>query len=394
MTKDDRTKKAEPASRIISFSNLIYGPPNNHVTGTRYEEGNGNGTKGPLGNGYELFGFRRFAKNYLLCKKPSSINEEKMSVNNAEANLITVRGEISDCFKLYEQERERESQSDLEGVPELLHYSVPMGQITASEYEPMTEESLNDVDTHDNSFKSKDGTTGGESREMVVVSITGIPPGTGLGSVLSQMSGGPLRRITLHTQYSYILGQERISGIDLKYFKEKDARGFMRLGSSNLFRVNGLHLRPELHGDSDVEADVDIDKCSIAQKNKNEVTEPEVSRCLLFKRFGINECLPCGEDKLMHSTHSNRSGSTEGHNNCCESVCGLKNDFKKYGTILDVTPIVSRKLCFAVHFANVASAIRAMQAFELKGTELNKKYYKRWAMWYGKDLTDKPSIEL
>jgi hypothetical protein len=60
---------------------------------------------------------------------------------------------------------------------------------------------------------------------------------------------------------------------------------------------------------------------------------------------------------------------------------------------LEITPVISKKLCLAIHFYDTVSAINAKKEFDGKTTEIYEKY-KDWTLWYGKDLCDTPCLNV
>ena len=68
-------------------------------------------------------------------------------------------------------------------------------------------------------------------------------------------------------------------------------------------------------------------------------------------------------------------------------VAAIRKELASFGEVMDVLPVVSRKTCFAVIFADVRSAVVAKKTCETPGSPLNT-MFRGWLFWYGKDPTD------
>ena len=343
---------------------------------------------------HEVFGFRRFARSYLLgsgknAKIPSSRISNRYEVVDGTCmrsdarfaginpppptlNRIKRRNAQEKAGYIFNMEsvsrdhmmkpKGRTFDLDLEANPGL--YRLP------DLFQDQSGTSLIGEDgtfctTTSSEYESWISTGRGNS-----VIFTAIPDNIGVGSILSQVCGGPLARIREYKNES----DNKLEELELSFITSEDALSFMRYGRTYLFRVNGVHLTPHWAGS--------IDIVSAMFDGVSPEDYSDVCRCLVLKKYLVcnvkakHSGLP--KDSLLENVDVNE----------------IRKDFGEFGEILEVAPIVSRKLCISIHFYSVESAIKSMFEYEDPSTFIHKKYFKTWAAWYGKDVTDRPCVLL
>ncbi|ODQ77796.1 hypothetical protein BABINDRAFT_40687, partial [Babjeviella inositovora NRRL Y-12698] len=212
-----------------------------------------------------------------------------------------------------------------------------------------------------------------------VVLLSHLPKSTGAKTVLAAVCGGPLERIEMHGT----------STAELYFLKLGDAGNFMEYGSGGMFVINGANVQPSWQ-----EKSIGIHQ-PVSMEIDHEMVVNGARRCLILKKLQTaprsRSSLSASGNSRYHVTasHSTPNQNTKGTLISEFSVDEALRDFSKYGTIVDISPVISRKLCFALHFADVRSAIAAKQEMELLDSSIGGKY-KDWLVWYGKDPTDVP----
>lgn len=210
-----------------------------------------------------------------------------------------------------------------------------------------------------------------KNKNITDIVINDIPLNTGLESILNQIYGGSIAKVEPQF-YDSDLG--RLKKIEIKFVSPEGAQEFMKYGCSNLFKVNGIHLNPQWTLKEDALLYEKVFK-SLTSQTKSE----KVCRCLILKKYPTKNNL-----RYVQISKQPPLDTID--------VIEIRRDFEKYGPILDITPVISRKLCISIIFYDILSAMKAMQSYEDKLSYTHEKYYKSWAIWYGKDLTDRPAI--
>lgn len=244
-----------------------------------------------------------------------------------------------------------------------------------------------------------------------IVAITTIPRKLSVPALLNQVYGGPLEKVELIRKHGYqYFNDERVyrlgesidwDGISifLHFNKHEDARAFYHYSKTGLFRVNDIYLNtvviPDDGGTSEVEED----------RNANSVVselmqgDEKARRVLVLKK-------PVSNKKSSYSRR--RLGYLDPLSNYTHNfdLDEIKRDFGEYGRLVEVSPIVSRKLCFGVQYYDVRSAVRVKRLLQSnldkttvgvrddgrhglkKDVELKRKY-NGWFVWYGRDPSDR-----
>ncbi|GAV54984.1 hypothetical protein ZYGR_0AS03070 [Zygosaccharomyces rouxii] len=339
---------------------------------------------------HELFGFRRFARNYLLGSDKSTkfktarqgnLPNEQSSYNcyaqvNAAPHQLQFRGNASNNKPGMNMDPEpsiRTQRLNVNG--EMVDYELDVFGIP---------QKIPDLFQEDNVYTTMDGenacVTSSSEDELLennvrprAVVLGNIPKSTGIASILAQLHGGPLENIAIHTGDAQTLKK-----VQLDFLTHEAAYSFMKYGRTNMFKINGQHLTPEWGRISDHK----IKKSNEWDDQQSSNEDQDFCRCLIMKKY-IN----CA--KRTKYSDAYKESPLEPLN-----LSEIKQDFGNFGEILEITPVVSRKLCISVNFFSMESAMKAMREYENPTSNLHKAYFDNWAIWYGKDITDRPCIAL
>lgn len=211
-----------------------------------------------------------------------------------------------------------------------------------------------------------------------IIVIRNLLTACGVKSTLSQVCGGPLERIVFHEH-------KKGSEIELYFLFPEHARKFYEFGSNTgLLVLNGTHLTVEWANKTNVQGLEHIHP-TIPNYLKHEVDYFGARRCLIFSKSVPEKSNR--HSQVMHypspRTHLSKDLNIE----------EIEKDFAAFGEIVEIASVISRKLCFCLHFADIRSAIIIKKECETEGSTLNAKY-NAWSIWYGKDPTDKPCLTI
>ncbi|QHS76331.1 Ssp2p [Saccharomyces paradoxus] len=328
-------------------------------------------------NGNELIGFRRFAKAYLFGGEAGSCGTDSYTPVRANVNKRRPKKEDRNvqqlwkrqhhsqgCFFSIDGDSNKETEAPVNKFYENGEY-INQDLVVKGKIYP---EETGVAD------KKIAGCQNPGFLKTRSISINDIPRGTGISSVLSQVRGGSLERIVV---YRYDTPERSLHKVDLFFLNYDGAQSFMRYAKTNIFKVNGVQLKPEWIFLESTYENV------MKEQSVNRIVEGEklISRCLIVKKSSTKTTL-------------NKSNLDKGQTLENIDIRELEKDFQNFGEVLEITPIVSRKLCISIFFYDISSAMRAMEEYEQKGSYLNNKYFKTWTIWYGKDITDQPCIDL
>lgn len=203
------------------------------------------------------------------------------------------------------------------------------------------------------------------------VLLSNLNESMGLNSVLQQVCGGPLEKLTVLSN----------GKIELFFIFPEHAKQFYTYGkATGLLMVNGVKLKVEWLNDEN-----NLVNSTLSSSLMSDILHNGCRRCLIIsknipgKRIRNGDKMFYPEPDIHYSTNLNFEE--------------IKNDFNKFGKVLDIGSVISRKLCFSVFYYDIRCAILAKQELDLIGSELNKKY-KDWSIWYGKDITDRACFVL
>ncbi|KAF6063989.1 hypothetical protein FOB64_005573 [Candida albicans] len=182
------------------------------------------------------------------------------------------------------------------------------------------------------------------------VLLSNLNESMGLNSVLQQVCGGPLEKLTVLSN----------GKIELFFIFSNMQNNFIHM------------VKPRVNS-------------TLSSSLMSDILHNGCRRCLIIsknipgKRIRNGDKMFYPEPDIHYSTNLNFEE--------------IKNDFNKFGKVLDIGSVISRKLCFSIFYYDIRCAILAKQELDLIGSELNKKY-KDWSIWYGKDITDRACFVL
>lgn len=337
---------------------------------------------------HELFGFRRMARAYLLGYDENPVEEKRKLLssytnnnnyivsNGSGSSLptgaapIIKRKRIDQNFLLRINQDPSVKTEKLHVTAELSDYSLNKQESNYLVYEDtdISTSTLDDFKEYPVNIKQLY-----KQLWKTDVVIKNIPHGTGISSIINQIFGGLLENVTLIYDTD-----NRLKDVKLKFQTMEDADAFMKYSYTNLFKVNGRRLYPQW--EVKVPGEISSDNL-LEQFTKNVVRPDGACRSLILKQQSHN--------------NSSKSNSRERTNTIQElNITKIKQDFVNFGELLNIAPLISRKICLSINFLDVRSAMKAMEAYEDLNSDLHKKYFTTWSMWYGKDITDRTCIEL
>ncbi|SCU82645.1 LADA_0C07008g1_1 [Lachancea dasiensis] len=212
-----------------------------------------------------------------------------------------------------------------------------------------------------------------------ILQLQNLPKNCGLRSLISQIHGGPLEKIQFITE-----GQDRTATrfIQLHFTSTGSAQSFMRYAQAKNFQVNGCTLAVEWAPKANNKLlNVDVTEIGgiIDEKLISNGSEgSNARRCIIVKK---TVDASSGRSRNIHSRR---------HGPCKFDVKDLREDFEKFGDIVEITPMISRKLCVSISYFDIKSAIDVLQSYENPNSYMNKKYNREWSISYGRDITETP----
>jgi len=225
-----------------------------------------------------------------------------------------------------------------------------------------------------------------------VVQLKNFSSFVGIKSVLAQVCGGPLERVAiirsgssssqqLQLQTNY--NQLKNNTLELWFLYPHDADSFMTFCSSGMFLINGFHYEPQWAPKHHQHKPHETYHLQPDESVSEQMINHGARRCLILKKYIPKRVKPSSKH-LYPSPNSHLSEL---------NIEEIKFDFTTFGKIIDVTPVISKKLCVAIHFFDVESAINAKKSFLDHSSGFYMKY-REWTLWYGKDPAEKPCINI
>ena len=362
-----------------------------------------------LDGGSERRRFRTIAKSYLFGHKKGQIRDlnafhEQFYANEAPEPKFSSNYDTS-IFLL-----ERKSSALVDQVADQVVACClsPTVSIDESEDYPMKEwlskstnqdfstfsgsKAISEKQLFSSSDCAKQRTEFLNTRKVVI--LENIPAITDVDSILNQVYCGPIEKIVKTT---FEKDTSQIKELELFFVEHEDAEKFMHFASSNLFLINGVHPNC-IWANSTINkaANDSFQKIKHYVYPKNEQVYSQHGSSSI--RTGARRCLILKKQAMKEPSISNYDHKNPYllYSSVLEpfDVNQLIKDFQKFGEIINVTPVVSRKMCVSINFSDIRNAIDAKVSFDTKGTLLNSKYHNDWALWYGKDIADKPAFSV
>lgn len=207
------------------------------------------------------------------------------------------------------------------------------------------------------------------------VVLKDVPLGAGLAGILSHIRGGALERV--------VFREHPAPTLEATFIEAKLARCFFEYASQTGFlSVNGHRVLAESMDLSNT-ASLDYMQPLVPYLEKEYLRGAR--RVLILARPVHDK--PEREGPIMHYP------SARLHLLKDVDVEQIRRDFAKYGDVVEVTPVVSRKLCFSIHYTDIRLAIVAKQDVRSEGSIMGAKYH-AWTVSYGKDPADAPCYVL
>ncbi|SJM86203.1 uncharacterized protein ZBIST_2722 [Zygosaccharomyces bailii] len=336
----------------------------------------------------EIFGFRRFARNYLLASDKSgrfrSSRRENPSVNGYNGNCYAQvnaapyqiqfqNSNAKNGFGVTIGQEPSTKTHRLNVNGEMIDYELDAYGVPQRIPDLFKEDHINVSLEGENVF-----VTSSSEDELLehnvhpkVITLGDVPGNTGIGSILAQVCGGPLENIVVQ-----INEEQALQRVELDFCTFNAARSFMRYGRTNMFKINGSHLKPVWGKTSTGSQRKEWEEPRSDEESSN------VCRCLILKKY-------ISSTRRTKYSDVYKESPLEPLN-----ISEIKHDFGNFGQIQEITPVVSRKLCISISFYSVDSAVKVMKEYEDPTTVLHKNYFDSWAIWYGKDITDRPCTVL
>ncbi|RCK54509.1 Sporulation-specific protein 2 [Candida viswanathii] len=208
------------------------------------------------------------------------------------------------------------------------------------------------------------------SKKRCVV-LSNINESMGLNSIIQQVCGGPLEKLVVLPN----------GKIELYFIFPEHAKQFYTYGkATGLLMVNGIKLRVEWLNDENNPVNFTLSKSLMT-----DILQNGCRRCLIISKNIPGKRIRNGDKMFYPEPDIHYSGNL--------NLDEIRADFVRFGKIMDIGSVISRKLCFSIFYFDIRCAILAKQELDLVGSELSKKY-KDWSVWYGKDITDRACFVL
>lgn len=206
-----------------------------------------------------------------------------------------------------------------------------------------------------------------------VIIISGIPKDFGINMVLSQVCGGPLEQVMMKSQ-------ELFNTLKLCYIFAADARLFYEYAHrSGQFQFHGITPSIEWANPRNIDDYIYLEP--LPRYLIHQVTNLSSRRVLILTKKVLHKKTR-SDNRLYYPNPAT-------HLSVDFDIKDVKHDFSAFGEVLEIGSVVSRKLCFSVHYADIRSAIIAKSECDTEDSVMHKKY-SQWKIWFSKDITDKP----
>lgn len=206
-----------------------------------------------------------------------------------------------------------------------------------------------------------------------VVVISGLPQKVSVPAVVAGICGGALEKIVYYDKMK--------PELEVYFLSPGSAAKFYEYATtSGLFNVNGNRVKVSWAENTDGSKG----HAPIPVYLAEEVEAFHASRVITFSKATKTKTSKVTLSKRIHpkaTDHFVKDFNVE----------SIKWDLVQFGGIVEVTPVVSRKLSVSIQFTDIRSAILVMHAMEQKTSMLHSKY-SLWTARYGKDPADRPCL--
>lgn len=211
-----------------------------------------------------------------------------------------------------------------------------------------------------------------------VIVVSNIPKKTGVNGVLSQVCGGPLERVIF---YENAIRPR----MELYFIFPEHAVKFYNFGrNTGQLIVNGTRLVLEWADRTNTD-NLGTHHPLVPRYLLHHIVKNSSRRCLIFAKMVVGKTIK--NDRSLHYPNPTKNFSKN------LDIRQVRHDFSNFGHITQIGSIISRKLCFSLHFSDIRYAILAKSECEKPGSVMNAKY-EGWKIWYGRDITDTPCFPL
>ncbi|XBW35833.1 hypothetical protein QEN19_001406 [Hanseniaspora menglaensis] len=339
--------------------------------------------------GSERRRFREFAKNYFFgatitsVKSPNKFDISKI-ISNSKNSIFVLENQCSLNLECNQQNEIISNENNQSGHKDLTKFVTLISPSDLSNLE------LNSSAKIIENTSSFDIESEYFCKRKVLV-IRNIPMQINIDSILQAVCCGPIEKVV---QIFSNESNKFIKYLELHFIKNEHAELFYQYAKTGNFLINGQFLNCQwgnkLINEMSIKNFELINKLvfpeneQVYSQHGGSTIRTGARRCLILKKN-------CVEPKKYYSNNLNFY-HLYSPNLADFSFKEIIADFKVFGEIINVTPVVSRKLCISINYYDIRSAIYAKSSFENPFSKTYKKYASDWVIWYGKEVNDKPCI--
>lgn len=318
-------------------------------------------------------------KKTVKSGNPSS--QEDVSKNKFELLKFGRNFSVSNSKPYKKNQQQQEKVVTPSSVHSIRHYQYPIDKFYTSKKSEETlfinfsQETITQVKSHHVEAEFVNNTSPKEVENQIKdkgstkICFENLPQGTSISSVVSQISGGALKSIKV---VDHVKGTPKRKNIYIEFKDKENTKKFLTYCNTTHFKINGCHFKPRSSFDNFVQ---------IPLNNTRFYNVNDISRSVVLKQ---------------HSNRVRKIPRFHGYDTPLYplNIVDIKKDFSIFGDIIEVSPLISRKLCVSIFYSNISSAIQAIEEYQRDGSLISRKYAKGWTIWFGKDTTDTPCLNL
>ncbi|OBA28139.1 hypothetical protein HANVADRAFT_51848 [Hanseniaspora valbyensis NRRL Y-1626] len=371
----------------------------NKSANDQFEENEETYTNNTIKNGSERRRFREIAKNYLFGVSLKTINN-----NNSSKEFLKNESQAS---------AKTETTTTTTNLSQLSNKksTIPTCETDLSYLTNSSAKDLSKIETktlllspNHTKTELKIGSSLAENidsfqldseylNQRKVLIIRDIPSRIDIDTILQAVYCGPIEKIVkvLNSE-----NNELIKYLELHFMKNEDAELFYQYAQTGNFLINGQFL--ECQWGSKMINEVSVEDFGrieslvfppneqVYSQHGGSTIRTGARRCLILKKNNVEPKKNHGSENNPYHLYSPNLADFD--------LSEVIKDFKVYGDIINITPVISRRLCISINYYDIRSAIQAKISFEKNNSNINKKYSANWVIWYGKDVNDKPCISI
>lgn len=229
------------------------------------------------------------------------------------------------------------------------------------------------------------------SRRCIVLS--GFPKGTPNTSIISLVRGGAIEKLTFlngeaeqmeqdicsEVRKSLLSGSIKYPVMILSFLYPADASRFMEyVNDKSLLKFHNKPLSAHWAHDNSLQFSVGY---HLAPHIAQEIDANHASRYVILSRSS--------RKTIIDIPHGHRHPQAYSCFSTTFNCNALKTDFAQFGQIIEVVPLLDKKLAISLQFADIRSAILVMHTFKSKTSVLRSKY-SLWTLRYLPDIANYP----